>query len=128
VVIVDEVTPEQPIFNLVWQLHSRAEIELDEDAATLTQPEGADGEKAKLYLRIREPHGQAFTITGATPDGPGGQNPNAGVQKLVVAFDEIRQPLRLMVVLSPNSDACSQIVLPPTIRRSVSQWGRSVRQ
>jgi hypothetical protein len=129
VVVVDEITPNQPVAGLVWQMHSRAEIEVKRDLAIMSQSTGvSDTPRVAFFLQIREPVGRSFAVSDATPGEPFGQNPNAGVRKLILAFDEIKQPLRLMVVSSPDRDACSQLRLPSQLRRSVSRWGRGVRQ
>jgi hypothetical protein len=129
VIVVDEITPDQPVADLVWQMHSRAEIEVDRDLAIMSQSaEVSDNPAVAFFLQIKKPIGQSFAVSDATPSEPAGQNPNAGVRKLTITFDEIERPLRLMIILSPDRDACAQLKLPSGLRRSVSRWGRGVRQ
>ena len=78
---------------LWWQMHTRAKIELKGNQALLTQ------DKQQLWARILEPAEAVFGIESAAAPPP--QNPNTGVQKLVVKLPA-RSPMRLAVLLSPD--------------------------
>jgi len=78
---------------LWWQMHTRAKIELKGNQALLTQ------DKQQLWARILEPAEAVFGIESAAAPPP--QNPNTGVQKLVVKLPS-KSPMRLAVLLSPD--------------------------
>ena len=78
---------------LWWQMHTRAKIELKGNQALLTQ------DKQQLWARILEPAEAVFSIESAAAPPP--QNPNTGVQKLVVKLPS-KSPMRLAVLLSPD--------------------------
>ena len=127
VVIVDEIVPACPIAVAAWQMHTGAEIDARHGTAVLTLPGADNPDPAHLYLRIIGPPGLVFSIAAAAPPGPPGQNPNLGISKLLVRLDDLSRPLRLTVILSPDSDACSTPTLPPALTRPLSEWGRGVR-
>lgn len=108
VIVVDGLTPDQPLADLVWQMHSRAEIEVDRDHAMSQSAGVSDSPAVAFFLQIKEPIGQSFAVSDATPREPVGQNTNAGVRKLTLTFDEVKRPLRLMIILSPDRDACAR--------------------
>jgi len=78
---------------LWWQMHTRAKIELKGNQALLMQG------KQQLWARILEPAEAVFAIESAAAPPP--QNPNTGVQKLVVKLPA-KTPMRLAVLLSPD--------------------------
>ncbi|WP_152362520.1 DUF4962 domain-containing protein [Microlunatus speluncae] len=100
VVVQDEVAGRTPI-TAHWFMHTNAAITL-----------AADGRTAKLTLNGRQlqarlldgPAGAKFSIMDAKPlptsPNPSGQNPNAGIRKLVVTGDPARH-FRLSVLLEP---------------------------
>jgi hypothetical protein len=59
----------------------------------------------------------------ATPAEPPGQKPNTGVVKLVLHLEQVEQPVRLAVLLSPDAGACTTLELPSAFRRPLSDWG-----
>lgn len=90
VLVQDELEAENPT-ELVWNMHTPAEISLDGASATLTQGE------ARLRARILSPEGAYFDIRSATPPPP--ENPNTGIRKLIVRFPEKLKSVRLAVLL-----------------------------
>jgi hypothetical protein len=92
---------------IVWQMHTKAKIELQGDQAVLTQ----GGEK--LVARILSPATSAkvvFAVTSATPPPP--ENQNVGVSKLVVKLTGSEKPIRLAVLFTPSDSADAK---PPAI-------------
>ena len=121
VLIVDEIVPDRPLGSLVWQMHTRASIELRGDTATLTQ--GTDpGEPRYLYLRMLEPDGPVFTSATATPNPNSGQNPNEGIIKVIIELGQVTAPLRLAVYLTPDAATSVRPDLPAVLRRPLSAW------
>jgi len=90
---------------IIWQVHTRAKIDLSGDRAVLSQ--GAE----KLTARILSPPGAVFAIQSATPPPPQAQN--AGVAKLVVKIAGSDKPMRLAVLLSPGGDDAKAPDLQP---------------
>jgi len=79
---------------IAWQMHTRAEIDVDGRRATLRR-----GDET-LRAVIVEPEDTTFTVALATPPEP--QNPNRGVRKLVVRLPGRERTLRLVVALVPD--------------------------
>jgi hypothetical protein len=82
---------------VVWQVHTRAAVELHGDRAVLSQK----GEK--LTARILLPPGARFSVQPANPPPPEHQNPD--VRKLVIDCPAQRGLLRLAVLLAPGDGA-----------------------
>ena len=125
VLIVDEITPkpEECLSVVVWQMHTAAHVGLSGAIAALIYPaKGDSDESPRLCLRIIGPEGAAWSLRSAAPSEPQGQNPNAGIAKLVVRLKEVVQPLRLSVLLSPDADRCANPNLPSALQRSLSGW------
>jgi hypothetical protein len=124
VLIVDEIHPDGCLSSVDWQMHTAAKVELFDAMATLIYPaqiEGAD--PPRFYLRIIDPHVGTFSLLSATPAEPPGQKPNTGVVKLVLHLEQVEQPVRLAVLLSPDAGACTTLELPSAFRRPLSDWG-----
>jgi hypothetical protein len=79
---------------VVWQVHTKAEIELHGDRALLSQ----QGEK--LTARILFPADAKFTVQPANPPPPERQNPD--VRKLVIELAPRRGLVRLAVLFVPG--------------------------
>ena len=99
------------------------------DSAILSYPPAGDGaEPARLYLRIVEPAAGKLLLRPATPSGPSGQNPNTGVSKIVLRFEDVAEPLRLAVLLSPDLDIATAPDLPQALLRPLAEWPSNDRQ
>ena len=81
---------------VVWQVHTKADIELQGDRAVLSQ----HGEK--LTARILSPAEAKFSVQAANPPPPERQNPE--VRKLVIEFAPRRGLVRLAVLFVPGND------------------------
>jgi hypothetical protein len=126
VLIVDEIVPteDQPLSSVDWQMHTRAQVEIGDPAITLTHPAQSDGaEPSRCYLRFIDPGlGMLSVVPAAPAQEPPGQDPNADVAKLVLHLDEVDQPVRLAVLLSPDRGACATPELPSALRNPLSEW------
>jgi hypothetical protein len=123
VLIVDEIVPKTRLSSVDWQMHTAADLERGNAVATLISPEQGDSrERARLYLRIIDPGLNTLSFMSATPSQPEGQNPNAGVAKLVLHLKQVARPVRLAVFLTPDADACATLELPAALERPVSEW------
>lgn len=128
VLIVDEILPKGCLSSVDWQMHTAADVEISGAIATLTFPAQSDGaEPPRFYLRIMDSGLGAWSLGSATPREPQGQNPNRGVAKLVLHLDQVAQPARLAVLLSPKADACMTPELPSALRRPLSDWVQTGR-
>lgn len=128
VLIVDEILPKGCLLSVDWQMHTAADVEISGAIATLTFPAQSDGaEPPRFYLRIMDSGLGAWSLGSATPREPQGQNPNRGVAKLVLHLDQVAQPARLAVLLSPKADACMTPELPSALRRPLSDWVQTGR-
>jgi hypothetical protein len=124
VLIVDEIVPKTSLSSVDWQMHTAAGLELGNAMATLIHPaQSAGAARPRLYLRIIEPGLRTFSFRSAAPSEPQGQNRNLGVAKLVLRLEQVAQPLRLAVLLSPDAGACATLELPSAFRRPLSDWG-----
>jgi hypothetical protein len=123
VMIVDEIVPNGRLSSVEWQMHTRAGLELGRAMATLTHPAQGDGAAPpRLYLRIIDRDLGNLSLRSATPSEPPGQNSNAGIAKLVFRLDQVAQPVRLAVLLSPDADAFGTGELPVPLHRPLSGW------
>jgi Heparinase II/III-like protein len=121
VLIVDEIVPRQGLSSVDWQMHTEARVDISSAAtAILSSPAlpGARAEPPRLWLRIIDPGPGTLRIASATPLEPKGQKPNSGVAKLVFHREQVAQPLRLAVYLSPDPDAD----LPAPLRHRLTDW------
>ncbi len=100
---------------LWWQMHTQAKIELKGNQAVLSQG------KQQLWATVLEPAGAGFAIESAAAPPP--QNPNTGVQKLVVKLPVAPGPVRLAVLLSPNKPPENLPTVEP-----LSKWAGSIVQ
>jgi hypothetical protein len=123
VLIVDEIVPKKSLSSVDWQMHTEAAVDLSNDVVTLTHPAQSDGaELPRFYLRIIEPTSGRVSLVSAAPSEPQGQNPNTGVAKLVLHLEQVPQPVRLAVLLSPDPNACATFELPFPLRGPPSDW------
>ena len=91
VLIQDEVSAGEPV-EVVWQMHTRAEVKTDKNRAALSL------KGKRLGAEILEPAGAVFEVAGANPPPPQAQQPD--VRKLVVRLPEKVKELRLVVRLT----------------------------
>ncbi len=128
VLIVDEIVPDRTLARVDWQMHTTTQIALGDPLTVLTQPAPPDGAPPlHLYLRVVETipgPPPAASVLPATPSGPLGQDPNKGVAKLVLRFEERPLPLRLSVLLSPDAAACAEPRLPAAVRLPLLEWAQ----
>ena len=90
---------------IAWQVHTRAEIQVDGARAVLSQ-----GGK-RLVARILAPAGAAFSTAAASAPPPQRQQPD--VTKLVVRVPGSEKPVRLAVVFAAEgSDAKAPALAP----------------
>jgi Heparinase II/III-like protein/Domain of unknown function (DUF4962) len=123
VLIVDEIVPTASLSSVDWQMHTAARVELGNGTATLTYPAQSDGtEPPRFYLRIIDPSLAAWSLASAAPSEPQGQNPNLGVVKLELHLEQVAQPVRLVVLLSPEAGAYATPELPLLLQRPLSDW------
>jgi hypothetical protein len=123
VLIVDEIVPNGCLSSVDWQMHTRAGVELGRETATLTLPAEGDGtERHRFYLRMIDRDLANLSFRSAAPLEPPGQNPNAGVAKLVFHLAQVWQPLRLAVLLSPDPSAYATSGLPSPLQGPLSRW------
>ena len=129
VLIVDEIEPKGVLSTVDWQMHTAAAVDVAGNSAILSFPPAGDGaEPARLYLRIVEPAAAKLLLRPATPSGPSGQNPNTGVSKIVLRFEDVAEPLRLAVLLSPDLDIATAPDLPQALLRPLAEWPSNDRQ
>ena len=99
VLIQDEIQAEKPV-EVLWALHTAAEVRLSPDNRTATLSLAG----ARLTARILTPPAAVFKLLPARPGPlsphPMGQAENRGVSKLAIQVEEV-QDLRLTVELSP---------------------------
>jgi len=98
---------------LVWQMHTRADVHLGGSTATLSK----DGKI--LTARILQPESAVFDVMPASPSPP--ESPNPDVRKLVVRLQIPLGETRLAVLLTPGK----QKVVPEM--RPLSRWGEESR-
>ncbi|HEU0155595.1 MAG TPA: heparinase II/III family protein, partial [Stellaceae bacterium] len=124
VLVVDEVVPKATgLGSVTWQMHTTAHIGLDRSAANLLFSAERDGDQpARFHLKIVEPEAGVWSLRSATPSGPKGQNPNTGVAKLLLRLEQVAEPLRLAVLLTPNAELAASPRLPPGLQRPLAAW------
>jgi hypothetical protein len=123
VLIVDEIVPRVPLSSVDWQMHTAAGLELGYAMTTLIHPaQSAGAARPRLYIRIIESGLRNLSFRSAAPSEPQGQNRNIGVAKLVLHLEQVAQPLRLAVLLSPDAGTCATAELPLALRRPLTDW------
>jgi hypothetical protein len=99
VLIQDEIEAEKPV-EVLWALHTEADVRLSPDKRTAHLSQGQAG----LAARILAPPEAVFKLSAARPGPlsphPRGQAENRGVSKLAISVPEV-QDLRLAVLLTP---------------------------
>ncbi|MFA5110268.1 MAG: heparinase II/III family protein, partial [Desulfobaccales bacterium] len=99
VLIQDEIQAEKPV-EVLWAMHTAAEVRLSRDNRTASLSQGA----ARLAARILSPPGAVFKLLPARPlplsPHPPGQAENRRVSKLAIHLAEVTD-LRLVVELTP---------------------------
>ena len=123
VLIVDEIHPNGRLSSVDWQMHTATVLELGNAMATLIYPAQSDSaEWARFYLRVIDPGLGTLSRMSAAPSVPPKQNPNTGVVKLVFHLEQVAQPVRLAVLLSPDAKVCATPELPFALRRPLADW------
>jgi len=123
VLIVDEIVPRQSLSSIDWQMHTAAQISVGNATVTLIHPARNEPNKASLfYVRVIDPSRGSWSLGSAAPLEPQAQNPNTGIGKLVFRLQDVAQPVRLTVLLSPDADAFGTGELPVPLHRPLSGW------
>ncbi|HAY22361.1 MAG TPA: coagulation factor 5/8 type domain-containing protein, partial [Desulfobacterales bacterium] len=119
VLIQDEILAEKPL-EVLWALHTEAEVHLSADNRTATLSRGG----ARLVARILAPPEAVFRRLSARPGPlsphPVGQAENQGVSKLAIHVKEVVD-LRLAVELTPLTGDMG----PESLERKITplaQW------
>jgi hypothetical protein len=103
-------------------MHTAAHVGLDGSMATLIYPAQSDGaQPSRFYVRLMDHDLGAWTLRSAAPSNPEGQNPNAGIAKLVLRLEPVAESVRLAVMLSSDADAWASPELP-LARQPLSGW------
>jgi hypothetical protein len=84
----DDVEPAKPI-DLVWQMHTSADVRVDRNAARLKL-----GDR-ELIATIVSPQDAKFEVQPVNPPPPQKQDPS--VKKLIIRFDQLAAPTRIVV-------------------------------
>lgn len=100
VLVQDEVRASRPV-EIVWNFHTRAQIALEDDRATLTQG------KAQIQARILSPTGAHFEVISANPPLPQAQQPD--VHNLIVRLPEKTREVRIVVLFTPDAKNSSSV-------------------
>jgi hypothetical protein len=106
----DEIAADEPV-EIVWHLHTGAEVATDGRHATLTQ-----GDR-RLLAEIIEPDTAQFIAAGATTPPP--QRPLNHVRRLSIRVPQRTSELSLVVVLKAEAESS----FPPIWRsRPLNNW------
>jgi hypothetical protein len=100
VLIQDEIDASGPV-QPVWAMHTRAKIDLAGNIATLTLGD------VHLQARIISPEDGKFEVVSV--EAPPPQNPNKGVQKLLIRGPRGSGPAIIAVLLTPYRDAPAKL-------------------
>jgi hypothetical protein len=123
VLIVDEIAPNGCLSTVDWQMHTEAEADISAAVAVLTYPQSEGTEPPRFHLRVIDPGlGSLSRMSASPPAVPPNQNPNTGIAKLVFHLEQVAQPLRLAVLLSPDGNLCATPDLPAALRRPLADW------
>lgn len=120
VLVQDEITGTQPE-PVAWTMHTQAEVTLAGSRAVLRQG------GAQMTVAILSPHGAGFTLRSARPCDTAydahckEQNPNSGVQRLMIDLDgsDSRDTRRIAVAFVP-ADAKTDLLSTPVT--PLSEW------
>ena len=105
VLVEDEIEAEQPV-DIVWSMHTPAEISIDNASATLRQ--GTETVQAKIVA----PAGAAFEAASAKPSTPN-EHQNAGIHKLIVRLPEKTKQTRFAIVIETNQGSATPLKAGP---------------
>ncbi len=108
VLVQDELQAPQPV-QVVWNFHTRAQIEVHGKRAILAQG------KEKLEAVILAPEGARFEVVSANPSRPQAQQPD--VHNLTVCLPKKVDHLRLAVLLTPTGKEAGKPALV-----SLDEW------
>ena len=84
--------------------------------------QGEGTARPRLYLRMIDRDLANLSFRSAAPSEPPGQNSNAGVAKLIFHLEQVVQPVRLAVLLSPDPNAYATSELPPPLQGPLLGW------
>ena len=93
VLVQDELEAAEPV-EIIWNFHTRANIELHNSRAMLRQG------SAVMEARILAPEEARFDIVSANPPPPQTQQPD--VRNLVIRLQHVNASVRIAVVLTPG--------------------------
>src|SRR5262249_31263767 len=105
VLVEDEVEAEQPV-DILWGMHTPAEISIDGASTTLQQ--GAETVQAKIIA----PAGARFEVASATPSRPD-ENQNAGMHKLVARLPAKTTQARIAIVIETKQGSAPPLTVTP---------------
>lgn len=114
ILIEDEIEAAAPV-EIVWGMHTPAEIRIDGPTATLTQ--GVE----TVYATIISPANAKFESAVAKPPQPE-ENQNRGINKLIVRLPEKLTDARLAVLLQPGAKSKASNLEP------LAQWGSTAKK
>lgn len=115
ILVQDEVESKEPA-EIVWAMHTKAEVKLAGHAATLTLGD------AHLQARILWPAGAKFEVVSAEQEPP--QNANKGVRKLVIRMPKASGATRIAVLLTPYREVAT--TFEPKVQ-PLGEWERPIR-
>ncbi len=105
VLVEDEVEAEQPV-DILWGMHTPAEISIDGASATLQQ----DAET--VQAKIITPAGARFEVASAAPSRPD-ENQNAGIHKLLARLPAKTTQARIAIVIETNKSSTKPFTVTP---------------
>jgi hypothetical protein len=92
----DEISGSRP-FNPIWQIHTKAKVDIADGKAILQI-----GEK-KLFVRVLSPAKAIFKVTEVKLASP--QISTAGIRKLSISLAEPQNHVRFRILLIPDHDS-----------------------
>jgi len=118
VLVQDEILAASPL-EVLWCLHTPARLELAAGGRRALLHQG----QARLQVDLLSPREASFAVQAARPlplsPHPPGQNPNQGVQKLVITLPR-QQEVLLAVSLTPLTPGAPD--LPPPALTPLEEW------
>jgi hypothetical protein len=105
VLVQDEITPAAPV-DVVWNLHTFAQVQISTDGRSATLTQGG----ATLEARILSPAGAKFSTASTQPPAP--QEPNPGLTNLIIPLTKQSAPETIAVVFTKSGDRSRPSVKP----------------
>jgi len=105
VLVEDEIEAEQPV-DIVWSMHTPAELSIDGASATLQQ--GTE----RMQAQIVAPAGATFEAASAKPSTPD-ENQNTGIHKLLARLPEKTMQARIVIVIETNKSSAKPLQAEP---------------